>query len=107
MALGHTTDDKVEAGDQRGGLFKKRRRLMNAWADGPTYANVPSPARVGGHTLTIGMSKLLSWLGCSTIRSFIDSPTVSTAGYVKLLLPPRQSRGNSHWGLETTTRSSW
>jgi hypothetical protein len=25
---------------------------------------------------------------------------VSTAGYVKLLLPPRQSRGNSHWGLE-------
>jgi hypothetical protein len=27
---------------------------------------------------------------------------VSTAGYVKLLLPPRQSRGNSHWGLEKT-----
>src|SRR6516164_4625332 len=25
---------------------------------------------------------------------------VSTAGYVKLLLPPRQSRGNSHVGLE-------
>jgi hypothetical protein len=24
---------------------------------------------------------------------------VSTAGYVKLLLPPRQSRGTSHWGL--------
>jgi hypothetical protein len=24
---------------------------------------------------------------------------VSTAGYVKLLLPPRQSRGNSHWGF--------
>jgi hypothetical protein len=24
---------------------------------------------------------------------------VWTAGYVKLLLPPRQSRGNSHWGL--------
>jgi hypothetical protein len=23
----------------------------------------------------------------------------STAGYVKLLLPPRQRRGNSHWGL--------
>ena len=23
----------------------------------------------------------------------------STAGYVKLLLPPRQSRGNSYWGL--------
>jgi hypothetical protein len=22
-----------------------------------------------------------------------------TPGYVKLLLPPRQSRGNSHWGL--------
>jgi hypothetical protein len=27
---------------------------------------------------------------------------VSTAGYVKLLLPPRQSRGNSHWGLALT-----
>ena len=25
---------------------------------------------------------------------------MSTAGYVKLLLPPRQSRGNSHWGLD-------
>ena len=24
---------------------------------------------------------------------------MSTAGYVKLLLPPRQSRGNSYWGL--------
>ena len=24
---------------------------------------------------------------------------VSTAGYVKLSPPPRQSRGNSHWGL--------
>jgi hypothetical protein len=34
-------------------------------------------------------------------REFItvDGPTVSTAGYVKLLLPPRQSRGNPHWGL--------
>src|SRR5262245_13882539 len=30
---------------------------------------------------------------------FVDGPAVSTAGYVKLLLPPRQSRGNSHWGL--------
>jgi hypothetical protein len=28
---------------------------------------------------------------------------VSTAGYVKLLLPPRQSRGNSHWGLAATS----
>ena|SRR6516164_2560948 len=27
---------------------------------------------------------------------------VSTAGYVKLLLPPRQSRGNSHVGLAKT-----
>ena len=25
---------------------------------------------------------------------------MSTAGYVKLLLPPRQSRGNSYWGLD-------
>jgi hypothetical protein len=28
---------------------------------------------------------------------------VSTAGYVKLLLPPRQSRGNSYWGLGLMT----
>ena len=26
-------------------------------------------------------------------------PAVSTAGYVKLFVPPRQSRGNSYWGL--------
>ena len=31
---------------------------------------------------------------------------MSTAGYVKLLLPPRQSRGNSHWGLEPDLDSS-
>src|ERR1700730_5751602 len=36
-----------------------------------------------------------------TIRSLVDGPTVSTAGYVKLLLPPRQSRGNSYWRLVT------
>jgi hypothetical protein len=28
---------------------------------------------------------------------------VSTAGYVKLLLPPRQSRGNSYWRLARIT----
>src|ERR1700736_2220788 len=38
------------------------------------------------------------------MRSFVDGPTVSTAGYVKLLLPPRQSRGNSHWGLGNDRR---
>ena len=26
-------------------------------------------------------------------------PAASTAGYVKLFVPPRQSRGNSYWGL--------
>ena len=41
-----------------------------------------------------------------TIRSFVDGPTVSTAGYVKLLLSPRQSRGNSHWGLAITRITS-
>ena len=29
----------------------------------------------------------------------VDGPGESTPGYVKLLLPPRQSRGNSHFGL--------
>jgi hypothetical protein len=28
-----------------------------------------------------------------------DGPGASTPGHVKLLLPPRQSRGNSHFGL--------
>jgi hypothetical protein len=27
-------------------------------------------------------------------------PAGSTSGYVKLLLPPRQSRGNSNYGLD-------
>ena len=31
-ALAHVTGDKVEAAYQRGDLFDKRRRLMNAWA---------------------------------------------------------------------------
>ena len=43
----------------------------------------------------------------ATIRSFVDGPTVSTAGYVKLLLPPRQSRGNSHWGLGCLGHPLW
>jgi integrase len=32
-ALAHVEGDKVEAAYQRGDLFDKRRRLMNAWAD--------------------------------------------------------------------------
>ena len=31
-ALSHTLSDKVEAAYQRGDLFEKRRRLMDAWA---------------------------------------------------------------------------
>ena len=38
-------------------------------------------------------------LGSSRFRSLVDGPREPTAGYVKLLLPPRQSRGNSHFGL--------
>ena len=33
------------------------------------------------------------------VWSLVDGPREPTAGYVKLLLPPRQSRGNSHFGL--------
>jgi integrase len=32
MALAHVTENKVEAAYQRSDLFKKRRKLMNAWA---------------------------------------------------------------------------
>jgi integrase len=32
-ALGHVNGDRVEASYQRGDLFEKRRRLMDAWAD--------------------------------------------------------------------------
>ena len=32
-ALAHTLSDKVEAAYQRGDMFEKRRRLMQAWAD--------------------------------------------------------------------------
>ncbi len=31
-ALGHVNGDRVEASYQRGDLFEKRRRLMDAWA---------------------------------------------------------------------------
>src|ERR1700730_2143802 len=44
----------------------------------------------------------LDSLSCAwqlAIRSLVDGPREPTAGYVKLLLPPRQSRGNSHFGL--------
>ena len=32
-ALAHALQDKTEAAYQRGDLFDKRRKLMNAWAD--------------------------------------------------------------------------
>jgi hypothetical protein len=38
------------------------------------------------------------------IRSLVNGPADSTPGYVKLLLPPRQSRGNSYWGLGAALR---
>jgi integrase len=40
-ALAHVVGDKVEAAYQRGDLFDKRRRLMQAWAD---YVGKPMPA---------------------------------------------------------------
>src|ERR1700730_10149606 len=45
----------------------------------------------------------LDSLSCAwqlAIRSLVDGSREPTAGYVKLLLPPRQSRGNSHFGLD-------
>ena len=36
---------------------------------------------------------------CLAARDSESRRWESTPGYVKLLLPPRQSRGNSYWGL--------
>lgn len=41
-ALAHTIDNKVEAAYRRGNLLKKRRELMQAWAD---YCGGTSPLR--------------------------------------------------------------
>jgi hypothetical protein len=43
MALAHAVENKVKAAYRRGDLFKKRRRLMDAWArfcEGPAYGEV-------------------------------------------------------------------
>jgi integrase len=45
-ALAHTISDKVDAAYQRGDLFEKRRRLMDAWA---AYCAKPAPV---GATVT-------------------------------------------------------
>ena len=42
-ALAHVVGDKVEAAYQRGDLFEKRRRLMDAWGE---FANKPAAAVV-------------------------------------------------------------
>jgi len=50
MALAHTIENEVEAAYQRGDLFDKRRKLMQAWADyceRPRVASV-TPIRRGG-----------------------------------------------------------
>src|SRR6478672_8068089 len=44
-----------------------------------------------------------SWL---TVWSPVHGPREPTSGYVKLLLPPRQSRGNSLVGLGSSRRST-
>ena len=46
------------------------------------------------------MPGLLSCAWRFAVWSLVDEPRESTAGYVKLLLPPRQSRGNSLVGLD-------
>jgi endonuclease/exonuclease/phosphatase family metal-dependent hydrolase len=53
---------------------------------------------------SMGNSLLCGWR--LMIRSLVDGPADSTAGYVKLLLPPRQSRRNSFIGLGTITRAT-
>jgi integrase len=40
-SLAHVTGNKVEQVYQRGDMFQKRRRLMNAWAE---YRGKPAPA---------------------------------------------------------------
>jgi integrase len=46
-ALGHVNGDRVEASYQRGDLFEKRRRLMDAWA-----AHCAKPAAASGEVVT-------------------------------------------------------
>ena len=41
-AIAHVLGDKVEAAYQRGDLFDKRRRLMDAWTE---FCAKPAPAR--------------------------------------------------------------
>ena len=48
MALAHKIDDAVKAAYQRGDLLKKRRKLMDDWAD---YCSAPGPS---GHVVKIG-----------------------------------------------------
>ena len=62
----------------------------------------PSICSVTSCGLTSHGYPLVGLLSCAwrhTVRSRVDGPRVPTSGYVKLLLPPRQSRGNSHFGL--------
>jgi len=62
----------------------------------------PSICSVTSCGLTSHGYPLAGLLSCAwrlTVRSLVDGPRVPTSGYVKLLLPPRQSRGNSHFGL--------
>jgi hypothetical protein len=40
LALAHAIGDKVEAAYRRGDLFRKRRQLMDAWAE---YCSKPIP----------------------------------------------------------------
>jgi hypothetical protein len=58
-ALAHVTGNKVEAAYQRGDLFDKRQKLMDAWAQFCTKGSVS--AEVVPMKLSLGRSKV----GCS------------------------------------------
>src|SRR5439155_22748507 len=71
----------------------------------PGNPTAPTSLLFALHSVGLNLIVIHRWNSSSfawrfRIQKFVDGPTVSTAGYVKLLLPPRQSRGNSHWGLD-------
>jgi hypothetical protein len=69
----------------------------------------PSICSVTSCGLTSRGYPLAGLLSCAwrlTVRSLVDGPREPTSGYVKLLLPPRQSRGNSYVGLAGCTTES-
>ena len=100
-------------GPLQSGLYPRNRASTrsSSRSDVRTHVALRTRPSLSRHfTLSLVESLLIaSELPCPLLspRAIATPPSPATPGNVKLLLPPRQSRGDSHVGLERRLTTRW